>query len=109
MLDKHNTGSVQPPPCRTQNFTKYNFVKVVQQGEKSLSAGTTKYAEHQLVTKKLNPKGVKNPRKMTPSEVSRVPSFTRAQLFTQPDDSPESGESYGIIRIRRIQKFGNYN
>lgn len=73
MLDKHNTGSVQPPPCRTQNFTKYNFVKVVQQSEKSLSAGTTKYAEHQLVTEELNPKRVKNSRKMTPSEVSRVP------------------------------------
>ena len=38
MLDKHNTGSVQPPPCRTQNFTKctsttlsklYNKVKTL--------------------------------------------------------------------------------
>ena len=73
MLDKHNTGSVQTPPCRTQNSTKYNLVKVVQQGEKSLSARTTKYAENQLVTKKLNQKWVKKPRKMTPSEDSRVP------------------------------------
>ena len=46
MLDKHNTGIVKPPPCRTQNSTKYDFAKVAQQGEKTLIAGTTKYHHH---------------------------------------------------------------
>jgi hypothetical protein len=73
MLDKHNTGSVQPPPCGTKKSTQYDFVKVVRQGGKSLSAETTRYAENKLVTNKLKQKGVQKPRKMTPSEVSRVP------------------------------------
>ena len=36
-----------------ENSTKYNFVKSYNKVKKSLSAGTTKYAEHQLVTEKL--------------------------------------------------------
>ena len=54
------TGSVQPHPAKlkVQNFSKYNFVKVILQGEKSLSAETTKQVENPLVNHKLNSKGV---------------------------------------------------